>query len=163
MTSVATAATAVPGAPETHDASHCIDVCNSLLRGEISAVETYDKAIDKFSGEEQCSELQRIRTEHQRSVDQLREHVLSLGAAPDTSSGAWGVFANAVQSAANLFGENSALTSLAEGEDHGRKEYEKALDDDKVVPHCKALISEELKPRVERHLQTLEELIEANQ
>jgi hypothetical protein len=30
------------------DTEHCIKVCNSLLRGEISAVETYDKAIEKY-------------------------------------------------------------------------------------------------------------------
>ena len=146
----------------TTDTSHCIDVCNSLLRGEISAVETYGKAIDKFSGDPEAPKLIQIRDEHQRAVDLLREDVRRMGGTPDTDSGAWGAFANTVQGAANLFGENSALGALKQGEEHGRNDYERALADDRVLPECKDLIRTELMPRCSQHIATLDMLADAN-
>jgi len=142
------------------DNSHCIETCNSLLRGEISAVETYEKAIEKFGNEPQATDLSRIRDEHQRSVDELRENVLSMSGVPEIESGAWGTFANGVQAAANLFGENSALFSLKQGEEHGQSEYDDALSDDGVMPECKELIRTRLLPRVTQHIGTLERLSE---
>jgi hypothetical protein len=47
---------------------HCIDVCNRLLRGERSAVETYDKAIEKYGSEPAAATLRRIRDEHALAV-----------------------------------------------------------------------------------------------
>ena len=81
-----------------------------------------------------------------------------MGGTPDTDSGAWGTFATAVQGAANLLGENSALASLKQGEEHGKKAYEEALADDEVIPACKAIIRDELLPRVNRHLDWVEKL-----
>ena len=52
-----------------------------------------------------------------------------MGGQPGLEAGAWGVFANAVQTAANLFGTNSALEALQTGEKSGKKDYENALDD----------------------------------
>lgn len=140
------------------DNSHCIEVCNSLLRGEISAVETYGKAIERFASEVQVGELARIRAEHQRSVDALRENVLSMAGVPEIESGAWGVFANGVQSAANLFGDESALFSLKQGEEHGKNGYVAALEDQSVMGTCKDLIQHTLLPRVSAHIATLEKL-----
>ena len=86
---------------------HCIDICNGLLRGELSAVETYGQAIDKYAGSPVTEELRRIRADHSRSANWLSANVREMGGVPQKDSGAWGLFANAVQGAANLFGENS--------------------------------------------------------
>lgn len=136
----------------------CINICNRLLRGEISAVQTYDKAIEKFADEPEVTTLIQIREDHQTSVDRLTTDVISMGGEPDLSAGAWGAFANSVQGAANLLGENSAMAALAEGEKHGRREYSDALDNDDVLPGCKAMIQDELLPRINSHLTTLESL-----
>ncbi|MFT4641148.1 MAG: hypothetical protein ACI8T1_004484 [Verrucomicrobiales bacterium] len=136
----------------------CIDVCNSLLRGEISAVETYDQAAEKFANEPQVKTLLRIREDHQASVDRLTMNVLSMGGQPNTSSGAWGAFAKTVQGAANLLGDDSALGALTKGEEHGRSEHTEALDNEDVMPECKAMIRDELLPRVNQHLSTLNAL-----
>lgn len=136
----------------------CIDVCNSLLRGEISAVETYRKAIEKYPDTPATSELIRIQSEHSKSVNRLAGNVRDMGGIPDNDSGAWGVFTKAVQSSANLLGAESAIESLQRGEEHGRNDYHSALDNEDVMDTCKALIREELLPRVENHIIALERL-----
>ncbi|MEP2775519.1 MAG: DUF2383 domain-containing protein [Luteolibacter sp.] len=139
----------------------CIETCNSLLRGELSAIETYSKAIEKYPGPPATAELTRIQSEHRRSADRLAANVREMGGTPDTDSGAWGTFAKAVQGAANLFGAESAIESLQRGEEHGRDEYTDALENDSVMDACKNMIRTELLPRVESHIRTLERLEDA--
>lgn len=137
---------------------HCINVCNGLLRGELSAVETYTQAIDKHGSNPAVGELRRIRTEHSRSAHRLSDHIRELGGQPDNGSGTWGTFASAVQAAANLFGPGSAVDSLRRGEEAGRGHYQDALLDDDVMVECKTIIREYLLPRVIHHISTLEAL-----
>ena len=137
---------------------HCIDICNSLLRGERSAVETYDDAIDKFENESAAAELARIREEHARAAMTLEENVRSMGGQPDTDSGAWGTLASTVQKAASLLGSHSALEALQAGEKSGKKSYETALADAEVMPQCKKIIQSTLLPSVNEHIKTLERL-----
>lgn len=140
---------------------HCISICNKLLRGEISAVETYEQAIEKHSDSFAASELQRIHSEHTNAVDRLSAHVREMGGEPDTTSGAWGTFANAVQGAASMFGEESAIMALKAGEESGRDDYQDALRDDEVLHDAKNMIREELLPATISHISSLERLEEA--
>jgi len=140
---------------------HCIDVCNSLLRGEISAIETYTQAIEKFRGEPEVAMLENIRREHIASANRLRENVHEMGAAASTDSGAWGTWAKAVQGAAKLMGDTMALKALCEGEEHGEKSYRKALDDEGVMLSCKEMIRTELLPRQIRHIGIIRGLAKA--
>ena len=143
---------------ESADMSECIDVCNSLLRGELSAVETYSLAINRYVGKTAVTELQRIRSEHALSAARLSQNVREMGGTPDEDSGAWGLFAKAVQGASNLFGAESAMESLQRGEEKGRSDYEEALKNDDVMASCKEMISSELLPRINHHIATLERL-----
>lgn len=95
---------------------HCVNVANTLLRGEISAVETYGQAVEKFREDPAVGELLRIRSEHEQAVQQLRNAVTELHGLPETDSGAWGAITKAIQATANLFGEDSATYSLKRGE-----------------------------------------------
>lgn len=140
---------------------HCIDVCNRLLRGERSAVETYQKAISKFSSKMPASELNRIYTEHANAVTLLEENVRSMGGQPDQEAGTWGAFANVVQGTANAFGAKAALESLQTGEKSGQRDYEMALKDDEVMPECKDMIRSSLLPFTSEHIATLEHLQKA--
>ena len=140
---------------------HCIDACNRLLRGEISAIETYTQAIYKFSSEPVVALLEGMRHEHIISANRLRENVREMEGTPSNDSGAWGVWAMAVEGAAKLMGNAAALKALQEGEEHGEKEYEEALEDDQVLPGCKEMIRTELLPRQRRHIATLRGLAKA--
>ncbi len=136
----------------------CIKVCNSLLRGELSAIETYDQALEKYAETPAAAELGRIRSEHSLAAARLASNVREMGGEPDKESGAWGSFANAVQGTANLFGAGSAMESLQKGEEKGRRDYQAALKDDDVMTDCKIMIEEELLPPIVSHISALEAL-----
>ncbi len=140
------------------DTEKCIDVCNRLLRGERSAVETYQLAIEKYSDEPSIGTLHGIKEDHIASVELLETNVISMGGSPDDDSGAWGTFATTIQSTANLFGESSAISSLKMGEEAGRSDYEAALNDDDVMPGCKELIRNSLLPKIDLHISKLDQV-----
>jgi uncharacterized protein (TIGR02284 family) len=106
---------------------------DELLRGEISAVETYNQAVDRYGSEPGADELRRIRQDHQEAVDTLRGMVTAAGGTPSKSSGAWGGIAKAIEGAAKLIGNDTAFKVLKEGEEHGLKEYEDALKDEDLT------------------------------
>jgi len=124
-----------------------IDQLNSLLRGEISAVETYKMAIDKLTRASFVSVLRDSLASHEKRVATLRDEVRKLGGTPAEGSGAWGTFAKLVEGGAAAFGEKAAIAALEEGEDHGRNDYERELAD--MTPPTRqaidALYQEELK------------------
>jgi hypothetical protein len=136
----------------------CIAACNKLLRGELSAVETYEQALEKFAGSPETHTLQAILADHEDSVFLLRDHLTQMGATPDSDSGPWGSFAKAVEGTAKLLGESAALQALKEGEQHGINEYEEALNDDEVMDEAKATIRGTLLPRLQSHLGALDAL-----
>src|SRR5258706_4883213 len=147
---------------EFDDRGEAMRQINSLLRGDISAAETYRMAIAKVvdgytAGHAQM--LEQMQQEHGRAAQELRERIRSLGGEPSESSGAWGAWAQTVQGTMNLFGDAAALKSLKEGEEHGLKDYQEALDD--TDPLTAGLIHSELIPKQQKHIEMLDQLINA--
>jgi demethoxyubiquinone hydroxylase (CLK1/Coq7/Cat5 family) len=105
-----------------------LDKLQECLRGELSAVETYELALQGVKGKEISHPLRQLRDSHERRVIMIRNHILSLGGQPSETSGAWGTFARLVQRSADLFGDKAAMSALEEGEDHGLKMYSEDLD-----------------------------------
>jgi uncharacterized protein (TIGR02284 family) len=136
-----------------------VETLNTLLRGELAATETYQQALEKISEEPGASDLRTMHVEHREAANTLRQHVRNLGGLPDTGSGPWGAFAKAVEGTAKLFGNVTALKALKEGEEHGVKEYRDALEQD-LPSECRMLIVSKLLSQTERHVQTLDRLIE---
>lgn len=144
---------------EIMNATHeCIDVCNSLLRGELSAIETYNQALEKFDSETERSALRSIQNDHQNSASRLRDHIIEMGAEPAAESGAWGTFAKAVEGTAKMLGESPALAALKQGEEHGIDEYEEALRNTGVMDEIKTVIRHELLPPLSEHIAALDRL-----
>src|SRR4051794_9547667 len=110
---------------------------NRLIRGELSAVETYRQALDKMKDAPEATELHALMVEHRSAVQALREHVIQHGGTPATGSGPWGTWAKFVEGAAQLFGNAAALKALKEGEEHGIHEYETFLEDENADADCK--------------------------
>ena len=144
----------------TVSADKCIDQLNSLLRGEISAVETYQLVIEKVDDEHasDATALRAIAQEHGEDAQALREAIEELGGEADDSSGPWGIWAKTVQGVAKIFGDASALKALKEGEEHGLKDYEEAVDD--VDEVSRTLIVARFIPNQKRHIATLDGMIE---
>jgi len=133
---------------------------NGLLRGELSATETYQQALAKVDGGAGATELRRLHDEHRDAANTLRKEIHQLGGKPDQGSGAWGAFAKAIEGTAKLFGQTAALKALKEGEEHGLKDYEKSLQDNDLPAAAKTLISSQLLPQTRAHIPVLDRLME---
>jgi len=146
------------------DTGETVRQLNSLLRGEISAAETYRMAIDKVADTDASGAnaglLREIQEEHGRAAQEIRDLIQELGGEASDSSGAWGAWAKTVQGTMNLFGDASSLKALKEGEEHGLKDYQESLDG--VDPSSKQLINNQLIPAQQRHINLLDQLINAS-
>jgi uncharacterized protein (TIGR02284 family) len=121
-----------------------IDQLNSYLKGERSAVETYDQAIEKMDDHGVRMQLQQLRDSHQARVQKLVQRISMLGGDPADDSGVWGAFAKLVEGGAKIFGKDAAIATLEEGEDHGKKDYSRDLD--KLTPATRQFVQSELVP-----------------
>lgn len=101
-----------------------IETLNSILRGELSAVQTYDQALEKLNEDAGvAAQLRECRTSHQERVSLLQSEITRRGGEPARGSGPWGTFAKLVEGGAKAFGKKAAISVLEEGEDHGLKQY----------------------------------------
>ena len=134
---------------------------NSLLRGEISAAETYRNVLERSTHSDHAATvgtLRPVQEEHVRACQLLRARVSELGGEPADSSGIWGVWAQTVQGALSLFGGDlGGLRALREGEEHGLKDYESALND--VDATSAQLIQNRCIPSQQEHIVTLDGLL----
>jgi hypothetical protein len=120
---------------------------NSLLRGEMSAVETYKMALEKLDfNSPHRTELEQNKQSHEQRVELLRSAIVAAGGEPSESSGPWGVFAKAVEGTARAFGDKAAIAALEEGEDHGLKDYKAECEDKDLTQEQRFLITGRLLP-----------------
>ncbi len=145
-----------------NDTGEAVTQLNSLLRGEISAAETYrmaiDKAGDSANNVANVGLLREIQEEHGRAAQALRDRIRELGGEPSDSSGAWGAWAKLVAGTATLFGGDAgSLKALKEGEEHGLKDYQEAIDD--IDATSGELVQNQLIPAQQRHINLLDQLI----
>lgn len=139
-----------------NDPDACIHACNKLLRGELSAIETYAHAIGRCVEQVVVRTLDQIREDHEQNANILRFHLSSLGGVPDWSSGIWGAFAGTVEGAAALLSDRSAIAALIGGEKHGIREYESALENPHLQEEIKVRLRDENLPRLRDHVMSLE-------
>jgi hypothetical protein len=89
---------------------------NTLLGGEISAVETYDLAIKRDFDSNTLECLHSCRDSHIDRVNKLNQYVVDAGGKPSASSGPWGAFAAMVQDTASTGYDALALLEQLEAE-----------------------------------------------
>ena len=139
-----------------------VDEINQLLRSELSAVETYQQALDKerekFGHETEFQQLNAILAEHQQAASQLTTQIQQLGGTPVQDSGAWGMWSKIVMATAKLMGDKAALKALKEGEESGLKEYQEALHDTTTPSEVKTVLNS-LLPKQQAHIRTLDGLM----
>lgn len=141
------------------DPGASVDQLNVLLRGEISAAETYRMAIDKLADDASANRglLREIQEEHGRAAQAIRDRIREMGGEASDSSGAWGAWAKVIQGTMNVFGDASSLKALKEGEEHGLKDYEGAIGG--LDASSAQLIQNQLIPAQHRHIDLLNQLI----
>lgn len=130
------------------DYTEDINKLNSFLRGEISAVETYDQCLEKVGTDHIATQLRALRASHVRRAQLLTARVRMLGGEPAVESGLWGSVAKLLEGSARVFGERAAISALEEGEDHGLADYRRELS--KLSPVQRQFVEAELLPEQER-------------
>lgn len=121
---------------------------NSFLKNELAAVETYSQCLDKADSPDISSSLADLQQSHQKRAQLLRERIESLGGSPASSSGMWGSVAKLMEGGAKLFGEKSAVSTLEEGEDRGRDDYQQSVN--KLSPENQRFIEDQIMPEQQR-------------
>jgi len=130
---------------------------NSFLRGEISAVETYNQAIKKLGAEPSLSsKLEGVRNSHQQRAELLKAEISRLGGEPAEGSGVWGGFAKLTEGGAQMMGKQAAIAALEQGEDHGRDDYRRDLGE--LSPESRKLVETRILPEQLRTHETVSQL-----
>src|SRR5262245_4119404 len=140
-----------------------VDTLQSLLRGEISAVETYQQALDTFEDGGVRGELTEMLTQHRDAVGTLQRLVLDHGGDPETKSGVWGSWAAVVTGTAKAIGHAATLRVLREGEEHGVKVYDEAAADEGLDAESRNLVRMRFLPAQHAHIARLQGLLDAPQ
>jgi demethoxyubiquinone hydroxylase (CLK1/Coq7/Cat5 family) len=134
-----------------------IERLNSFLRGEISAVETYQMALGKID------HISTVRDEllvnlksHEDRIMMLQDAIRELDGEPALTSGPWGALAKTVEKSATVLGEKAAVAALEEGEDHGLADYQQDLDE--LGDRERQLVTDRLLPAQQRTHDRLSDL-----
>ena len=99
---------------------------NSLMRGELIAVETYRHAIATIAGDSPL-ELNRCLTSHDLRAVRLAEYITLAGGTPVTGNGLWSAFARLVSRGSTLISRTTLLAALEDGESQMLSDYRVAL------------------------------------
>ncbi len=126
-----------------------IEEFNSYLAGEISAVETFDLALEKAKDAQVVRILQDCKKSHMKRVADLMTRVKQLGAVPSSGSGPWGPFAKFNQDTATTERDAVALLEQSEAERLVNYESQRRLV---VGPVLSVLENELLPAQHESHL-----------
>lgn len=117
----------------------------SFCRGEMSAVETYDRALSNAMMSSYTEVLTECRESHARRVTKLAERIVGMGGVQPQSSGPWGVIVEFFDKIAEGTSAAAAISILEDGEDHGTRDYE--ADIGKVDLDTQAFLRTHVIPR----------------
>lgn len=141
-----------------------------LLNAELSAVETYEQALEEkewkvLGPNPQIQALFHILVDHVQAASQLATQVQRLGGRPvNGTKEAWDRSSHLRTDAARLFGDANpfgdkpALETLKESEESGLKEYQAVLHHQALSPEVKPLIRS-LKTKQQAHVRALDNLM----
>jgi len=115
---------------------------NEFLEDEISAVKSYDSALDKQVNSEHKDALGECRQAHADLVKKLRTCVTQLSGTPKTDAGIFGGFNVAVENSAATPTDAIALLEQAEAERLVRYEAQRKI----VPPPVLSILENELLP-----------------
>ncbi len=132
---------------------------NEILRGEMSAKESYDQIFEKIESDAEKKRLKEFKAEHMEAIDFWKHQARVEGILPDKNSGVWGKAVEAFIGTSKLFGNTTALKALKEGEEHGLKSYKKLLESDKLTAFQKDQINKRFVPMQKKHINSLNAMI----
>jgi hypothetical protein len=120
---------------------------NALLRGELAAVNAYQRALRSTEGRAASDGvgIRRFASEHQRTVAALQVAVRQMGGIPASEAATSGAFA--------LLQDTASIRDLLDGEEAGLRMYEATHEG--LAGDAYRLVRLELIPRQRRHVAEL--------
>ena len=137
--------------------SEAVEDLNALLKGELSAVETYNQALPKVENKEIASVLSEALASHRERVGKLKSAITGFGGTPELDSGAWGSWAKVLSGGASVFGDDATVAALEQEEDAHSSDYEWRLV--RMHGDHRTLVKEELLPEQQRFRSMLSNLL----
>ncbi len=104
-----------------------IDLLDSFLCEELSAAETYRRALQGLRYFSLRSTLELCAASHRARARLLADEIKRRGGIPSERGGAWGALI-AVDGATTMLGAKSAVAVLEAGEQREREEYERGAE-----------------------------------
>jgi uncharacterized protein (TIGR02284 family) len=139
--------------------SEAVEDLNALLKGELSAVETYSQALPKVENKEIASVLSDALASHKKRVGKLTDAIKDFGGTPEYDSGVWGSWAKVLSGGASVFGDDATVAALEQEEDACSSDYEWRLV--RMHGDHRNLVKDELLPEQQRYRSLLSELLNA--
>ena len=133
-----------------------MDRLESFCRGEMSAVQTYAKALASPSLRQVSDILQSCHASHEERASALADRILELGGKVPESMGVWGSIMPLLEGAAAAISAKMATAVLEEGEDRLLKEYRENLA--RLDPQSRTFVNERILPSQIRTHQALSNL-----
>jgi bacterioferritin (cytochrome b1) len=105
-----------------------IDTLNELLKGELMAIQVYDKT-KEIQGDAQVQEmLDKFKKDHKRHTDLLTQRIKELGGIPENKTGFPGIMSDVTAMVNSIRGPKHLLKQVYDGEDKGINAYEERLE-----------------------------------
>jgi hypothetical protein len=135
-----------------------------LLKDELSATETYQRALDELNfpgGQYMTNSIRPMLGDHKEAVSMLEEHILKLGGTPPKiAAGTWGKWPALVLEHSELSGKKTALKVLIESEKTGESYYIESLKDSTLPADFRTLVQSKLLPNQQIHIRSLDRVLE---
>jgi hypothetical protein len=112
-----------------------------ILCAEMSAVETYDHALQNFTKGEDRDKIELARDCHVKRVDTLAGKLYEMGGSPTESSGVWGAFTRVLDAGVGVVTDKMAIALLEEGEERTIQQYRDLIAGTKQEPDVQTLAS----------------------
>jgi hypothetical protein len=132
---------------------------NEILRGEVSATEAYDQVYENFQSSEDADKLVSMKEEHDKAIQYWTTEAIDEGKIPELESSIWGTMVEIFVGASKIIGDNTALSALKKGEEHGLDNYEKMLTFSSLTKLQKRQIQNVFIPRQKKHIEILDSMI----
>ena len=116
----------------------------SFCRGEMAAAEAYTTAMLHELLVPFYTLLRVCRASHSKRARLLQQRIAQLGGTPPETSGAWGAVVDVIEEAAADISANAAIRALAEGENHGLRNYHAGMSS--LDPGTQSFVRRELLP-----------------
>jgi hypothetical protein len=132
-----------------------IDALNSYLRNELSAVATYERAVENVEQLGLSVLLEASKRSHFERAELLRRRILDLGGQPSERSGAWELLAETMAEGKRC-GPNINISALEEFEYQDLRRYRDELI--KLDGETKLLVRDHVLPKQELTYHTIKSI-----